>query len=944
MGSAVGQYYSWGNSAPSIRWRQLTSPDLKLIYPKKFEDNAHRITYYLDTIRPHIGYGFTHGTMPTPIVIHTQNMMGNGIVMWAPKRIELLASPSSTFSEPWLKQLAIHEYRHNAQYNNLNRSTIRVLSWILGQQIKLLGHGQLGLFLLEGDAVMAETEASAFGRGMQPSFTMHYRAVGDVGSERYASDFWFGGSYKHYVPDHYHLGYQMTRWGYHRYGTGWLDKVIRYTARNPQFVVPATISLKKYYNTSEGGLFRDAFAELNRLWDSLPDVTDSSSKLTTPITSYTTYQWPLWIDHTTLVAFKKDLDRSWRVVKVDVESGREELVINTGLPSSRPIFDGRRLWWSEYRASTLWDERVNSRLCWLDVESGKTGTVRSKEQLFFPTPIGDDRMAVVVYDYSGQFSIREGIDLVGWQVDFPLDTEITGLAWDETTDRLWFIGLDDGGMWLGRVTDDHAGYERVIPSRHITINELRASEGKLWYGSIASGKDEVHYYDTQTGREYRVSQSRYGSFHPAPSPNGHKIALTTYDSLGYKLAVQTTSAAVEQPVRSLPVNLVNPDWGGWTGFPKMDSLVYTAKQEVETEKLRSKPYRKGLKLFNFHSWLPLDLYPPTAIEEMSAEVNLGATVMSQNLLSDMTSWLSYGWNHLAGSSLKGGLTYTGLGPHIDVGFTWGGSDQAFYVIDNNFPSQGLMLKQGIDLDKYFSINTRISLPLVLGSAHTHRELTPAVEYLYTNGLIFKYSPPTTGILTRGVERLNLSLTYGQQTRTAYRDFLPRWGFTVRGNYVVNPTNRDFQSLYSVFVRGYLPGVAPHHSTSLRVNWQEMLDGTRPLSFQMKDVFPRGAIYNFTTQRWAAGSVDYQLPVWYPDSGIPSILYFKRLRLNLFADYAHWQDHSSVWHPLYSYGGDLIIDLIPLKMPAAATMTAKITIAKPSDRPGIAVMFGFSTPL
>jgi hypothetical protein len=938
---ATAQYYSWGNSPASIRWRKLKTPEVKLIYPSTFEANARRMLYYLDTIRPQINYGLTHGTMPTPVVLHTQNMTGNGIVMWAPKRIELISAPGSTYSEPWLKQLAIHEYRHNAQYNNLNRGTVKVLSWFLGQQIKLLGHGMLGLFLLEGDAVMAETEASAFGRGLQPSFTMHYRAVGDVGSRNYSSDFWFSGSYKHYVPDHYRLGYQMTRWGYNRYGTEWLDRVMRYIGRNPQFIFPLSVSLKKYYGTSEKGLFRDAFAELNKLWASLPEMEDSASKLPTPVTSYTTYQWPLWLGDTTLVAFKTDLDRPSRVVEVDVTTGAETLITHTGIVSSRPAYDGRRVWWTEFRSSTLWDERVNSQLCWLDVATGKKGTLRTKEQLFYPTATGDGNLAAVVYDYSGRFSIRKGIDKALWQVDFPMGTEITALAWDDATRGLWFIGLDDGGMWLGQVNE--RGYERVTPSRHITISELRAGGGKLWFGSIASGKDEAHCYDLATGKEWRVSTSKYGSFQPAPTADGSRIALTTYDAGGYKLAVQSTDTAVEQEQRELPLNLVNPDWARWN-FPRMDSIVYTSERADETKKLRSKPYRKWLNLFNFHSWLPLDFYPPTALQEMALDVNLGATVMSQSLLSDMTSWVGYGWNHTGGSSVKGGLTYTGLGPHIDVGFTWGGSEQALYVLSDNFPPEGLALKTGIDLKKYFSTSITVSLPLVLGSGYNYRVLTPAVEYFYTNGVIFKYLPPTTGILTRGVERLNFSLSYAQQTRTAHRDFLPRWGFAMRGNYVMNPTNRDFSSLYSLFARGYLPGVAPHHSTTLRASWQETLGDTRPLSFQMKDVFPRGALYNFSTRRWASGSVDYQLPVWYPDGGIPGILYFKRLRLNLFADYARWQGNSSAWHPLYSYGGDVIVDLVPLKMPAQATMTAKITIAKPSDRSGIVAMFGFSVPL
>ncbi|MDR0907205.1 MAG: hypothetical protein LBM63_01130 [Rikenellaceae bacterium] len=948
-GSASAQYYSWGDSPASIRWQKLKTPELKLIYPATFESNARRIKYYLDTVRPHIGYGLSRGTMPTPVVLHTQNMVGNGIVMWAPKRVELISAPGTTYSEPWLKGVALHEYRHNAQYNNLNTGTIRALSWLLGQQIKLLGHGMLGLFLLEGDAVMAETEASAFGRGLQPSFTMHYRAVGDVGSDRYSKDFWFGGSFKHFVPDHYRLGYQLTRWGYHRYGTGWLDPVMRYVGRNPQFLFPLSISLKKYYGTGEGALFRDAFAELNRLWASLPETSDSASKLPTPTTSYTTYQWPLWLDDSTLVAFKTDLDRPSRIVKVDVETGEESLVTHTGIVSSRPTFDGRRLWWTEFRSSTLWDERVASRLCWLDVATGRQGTVRTTEQLFYPTPTGSGELAAVVYDYSGQFSVRQGIETLRWQVDFPMGTEITGLAWDDATGGLWFTGLDDGGMWLGRIKSYGNGYERITPSRHITISELRAGGGKLWFGSIASGKDEAHCYDLATDKEYRVSSSQYGSFQPAPAASGERIALTTYDAGGYKLAVQSTATALEEPARELPTNLVNPDWRGWDDFPRMDSIVYTPERAERTnptdraeptdraDQQPSRRYRKALNLLNLHSWLPLDFYPPAALDEMRFDANLGATVMSQSLLGDMTSWLGYGWNPAGGSSLKGGLTYTGLGPHISVGFTWGGGNQTLYTA----------VPQSLALKKYYSTNTSISLPLVLTSGYNYRVLTPLVEYFYTNGLILTPETFKTYRLTRGVERLNFGLTYSWQTRTAHRDFLPRWGLTVQGNYMMNPTNRSFRSLYLLYGRTYLPGLGPHHSTTLRGSWQQALGdkNTRPMMFQAKALFPRGARYDFATQSWASGSLDYQLPVWYPDSGIPSVLYFKRLRLNLFADYARWQDNLlSQWHTLYSYGGDLIVDFVPFKMPSAATMTAKITLARPSDRSGVVLMFGFSTPL
>jgi hypothetical protein len=64
------------------------------------------------------------------------------------------------------------------------------------------------LWALEGDAVMNETLMSSYGRGLQPRFSMGYRAWGDQigrdhkGRVRKNIDRWFCGSYRDYIPDH----------------------------------------------------------------------------------------------------------------------------------------------------------------------------------------------------------------------------------------------------------------------------------------------------------------------------------------------------------------------------------------------------------------------------------------------------------------------------------------------------------------------------------------------------------------------------------------------------------------------------------------------------------------------------------------------------------------------------------------------------------------------
>lgn len=363
--SVRAQYYSWGADAAALRWKHLRTEDVRVVFPDTASALAHRTLYYIQAVRPTITHGFSHPPLKIPFVLHTENFQSNGLVMWMPKRIEFLTTPSvDSYSMPWVKQLVAHEYRHAVQYNNLNRGLIRILSYLIGQQGSTVGLLFMPLWALEGDAVMNETEMSSYGRGRQPRFTIEYRALGYEVLRRRNCDKWFCGSFRDFVPDHYQMGYQMVAYGYDRYGDGIWDKTLRYGVRNAYMLTFSTsVALRKFYGTGEGILFRDAFADLNRFWDSLPKVTDSGRTLTPlPEKNYTTYTHPVSLNDTTLVALKTDFDRPSRLVAVDSRTGRERRRTWTGLVSSRPTTDGQRVWWTEYRRSLLFPERVNSRL------------------------------------------------------------------------------------------------------------------------------------------------------------------------------------------------------------------------------------------------------------------------------------------------------------------------------------------------------------------------------------------------------------------------------------------------------------------------------------------------------------------------------------------------------------------------------------------------------
>ena len=949
---ASAQYYSWGADAPSFRWKNIDASSYRVIYPDTLEHVAMRAARYIGSVQPYISHGFRYGALPRmPFVVHPENFRSNGLTMWMPKRIEYLAIPDvSDFSMPWHKHLAAHEYRHTVQYNNLNRGVVRVLSWFLGQQGSTVGLLFLPLWTLEGDAVMFETQVSTYGRGLQPSFTLTYRALGREVLARRNPDKWFCGSYRDFVPNHYNLGYQLVSYSYERYGDSLWSDVGRYGVRNPYVFFTVHTALKKYAGTTVNRLFRETFTELNDLWAAADTVADSGRRISPPAKFFTQYEHPQYLPDGRILSLKDDLAHAQRFVATDVSDGSERLLRHTGAVSTRPANDGRRVWWTEYRRSKLFEERVNSRLCFMDLDNGKRGTVPRLRNAFYPTLAGDT-LAWIEYRADGRYllAVAADGDPTGevCRTPMPLDAEIHGLAWDDVTDRFYLLVTDDSGMWIGEV-EAGGSLSHVTDGAYITLSNLRAGGGRLYFGSIASGKDEAHMVDLRDRMQWRISESRYGAFSPTQSPDGGTIAMTQYARDGYHLAVQSVGeeGLYEVPQSNIPMNAVNPPRRKWD-VVNLDTVRFTAADSARIERqYGTKRLRRALRMFDVHSWMPVSVDIFNAVDEHSTPVNLGATVLSQNLLSTTQAYASYGWNRNEGSMVSAGMRYNGLGVRLSADFKYGGAQQVYSVAvaDKN---ENIEEQPAPPLDRYWSLSAGASLPLLFDCGYHVRQLSLSAVWNYSNGMIANIDrlrfDSETGVAenlpsigyTRGVHKLSFVAGFSDNVRMAYRDFLPRWGYAAVAEYAVNPTNRLFSDMVSLYARAYLPGVALHHSLSVAAAWQTSVGGWRRngaplLGFKSSRLIPEGySSADITADNYTAVSGMYRLPVWYPEGGIPAVLYVSRVRLGAGFEYASF-DYAGGVRRLWSYGLEAALDMNLLRMPAAGSTTLTLKLFRTRD--------------
>jgi hypothetical protein len=200
-------------NAPGIKWQQLNSPHFRLLFPSGYETQAQRVANTLETIREPEARSMGKAPKKITIVLQNQSALSNGFVTVAPRRSEFYTMPSQNYNfagtNDWLNLLASHEYRHMVQFERSKTGFTKLVSWVFGQQAYAgLAFAAAPQWFWEGDAVATETAFTPSGRGRIPNFDLVFRTnILEGRTFNYSKQYLR--SYKHNIPNHYVLGYNM---------------------------------------------------------------------------------------------------------------------------------------------------------------------------------------------------------------------------------------------------------------------------------------------------------------------------------------------------------------------------------------------------------------------------------------------------------------------------------------------------------------------------------------------------------------------------------------------------------------------------------------------------------------------------------------------------------------------------------------------------------------
>ncbi len=302
----------------------------------------------------------------------------------------------------------------------------------------------------------------------------------------------------------------------------------------------------------------------------------------------------------------------------------------------------------------------------------------------------------------------------------------------------------------------------------------------------------------------------------------------------------------------------------------------------------------------------------------------------------------------------------------------GGKEE--YVTNPVTGKKELVLNEVPDRGRYYNVGLMASLPLYFQAGYSTHIAQFSAGYNYSNGMVAKIDRLSVDVgkgivrniakigYKEGLHMLQFGAGYQHTVRLAHKDFQPRWGQIVSLNYALNPADENFSHLVSIYGKGYFPGIVRHHSLSLALAFQTSLkgfdheDALSNLAFHSGRLVPRGFYTsNIENRNYVATSINYALPVWYPDLGC-NVIHFKRVRLNIGFDYASFDSKFATLKDntgavttdiermrLFSYGGDLSIDFNLFRMPDAATTSLTLSVYQPHGRKRPFVSVGFGLP-
>lgn len=963
-GSSFAQSTVLENVSGTTRWNQVLTPSFQIIFPQGGDSLAMHVANTLERLHQPEAKTLT-ANLPAriPVLLQDFTTESNGFVSWSPRRVEFFTMPPQrpelAGTNRWEDLLAVHEYRHVVQFTHSRKGFNSLVYYLFGPSTQSgMAFVAVPRWFWEGDAVLAETLYSRSGRGRIPAFSRVFKADLLEG-KRFTYNKQHLQSYKDYVPDHYKLGYYMVTHIRRRTQDPaiWSKITAQAFTWSP---VPFTFSsaMKKFTGVPLVRNYELMMDELSSIWEEearLKSFNAFSNINTRKSTVFTDYSLPQLSDDGRVIALKSGIGDIETFVTFD-STGTESKLFIPGIMNQSGMLSIRKniLLWTEFEFDPRWRQKNYSVIKTLDITTGEKHTVAHRTR-YGGADLAPDLIKIVTTrtDEQGRNNLVV-LDRRNGNLLNVLPNRSNGsyshARWSEDGKKIYAVKTTDAGKGIVEYDYLQASEKYILEPGNENFSYPVPWKNYLFFNSPYNGTDNIHVLDRHSGRRYMVTQSRYGAYNPAIDTAGQRIIYNEHRING----LDVVSIPLD-PASWIPLDSTYREKEFYFG-PVLD-------QEETGPLLDSVPeirypvsrYHRFPHLINIHSW---GLLASTDFNQLEFGLR------SRDILSTLQVSGGYLYDRSEGSGYAyGRLSYQGLYPIIDLGVEKG----------NRKSDVGSVGDERIILRwNETTFNGRMSVPLLLTRSKWLSELTVSDEAGvtmvddwqnefspegYTEGplgerlvvvnstdslAVFLNDEVSTGTLVYN----SVGLSYYALLKQSMRDLESRYGLYLSGKRISTPFGGDFTGgLWAARASVYLPspfflaGLEPfkHHTLQFHGAYQKKDDQFTPeiYSFRNQIPKPRGYSYPDHSKFWF-GSVEYGLPLWYPDLGLGPVLYFKRLRANLFMDYGKGTGYLDY----YDYGEEkrLVSNISKNYLSAGVELMTDLHVMRFAEQIGVGIRY------
>lgn len=861
----------FGAFPPSTKWRQIKTDTARIIFEGAVDSEAQNVAAIIHKANRINVNPLGDKVRRISILMHKNTTVANGYVALGPFRSEYYLIPGSNVFEfghtPWWQTLAVHEYRHVHQYSNFNTGLSRVASAIFGQEGQAAFNAlAIPGWFFEGDAVHSETIETTQGRGRAPNFFNGFKAIWHEG-RNYSWTKIRNGSLKDRIPNHYPLGYMLVNYGYEKYGADFWRKVNQDALTLHGLFGFYGASIKKYSGENWTQYRTNA---LNFYKHEVSTRRDAAAKHET----VTDYFFPQQIGQDSLLYLKSSY-RNLPAFYIQDAKGEHRIKLRN--ISSEDWFGYRAgtIAYTAYNTSARWSLINYSNVILLDINSGEEKRITENGKYFTPdiSPDGSKILAVAFNDsLNSELRLLNRDGVVEKKISAPAGALFVHPRFINNDEFVVALRNAASLMSLQRGSLSTGAFQTLLAPGRATVGYPVVQGSKLYFVSSQSGNDDLFELDLNATlpatslRQLTFSQT--GNYFP--NVVGDTLVWSKFTSNGYRLQKAAISSLKAVTLRGDDVShRATPFKIGLQAAPNVIASNNRTFSESD--------YKKSTGLFNFHSWRPAYSDP-----------EITYSLYSDNILNTFSNEIFYRYNINETSHAVGFNSYFGgLFPLLNAGVN--------YTFDRTIKTTSLTYTLN-----QFEAQGGFSVPLNFSGGKTYKFLN------FGSNLVYNSLMPTGAYknLLRGRDALYslYSVSYSQQLPKAVQHIFPRFGYAVSLQHRQLITDAGFQSLGGVAL--YLPSIR-NHAVVLAANAQET--DTANITFSNRFANSRGYNDYYFSRMWRV-SGNYHMPLFYPDAGIPGILYFLRIRSNFFYDYTRVYSRSKKnTAEQRSVGGELYFD-------------------------------------